>query len=124
MMEKCMVCGYPLKLDDQICPNCGAVLTGGVWPPSVRGRSATFPPEQRLVTSSAWGDIGLGILVMVLLFLVYGVGLIAVPIVYAVTFRTYKIFARALGLTYIAAIVALIAVFCICLVTLDSLGRV
>jgi ribosomal protein L32 len=123
-MEKCMVCGHALKLDDHVCPNCGATLTGGVWPPSVRGRQAAFPPEQRLITSSAWGDLGLGILVLVLLLLVYGIGLIAVPIIYGVTFRTYKTFARALGWTYIAAIMALIAVFCICLVVWDSLGRV
>lgn len=123
-MNRCPHCGRSAKPETAVCPSCGTALTGDVWPPSVPGPSAAFASEQRLVTSSAWGDIGLGILVMVLLFLVYGIGLIAVPIVYAVTFRTYKIFARALGLTYIAAIVALVAVFCICLIALDSLGRV
>lgn len=122
-MQTCPNCGRVAQANAKVCPNCGAALTGDVWPPPVPGQPIPAPPEGRLLTGSRRGDIALGIVTSLLSCLFFAIGLIAIPIVYALTTRKYPVFARALGWTYIGVLCALAGAFCLCVVGMSTYGK-
>jgi hypothetical protein len=67
--------------------------------------------------------MALGIVTTLVSFVLSGIGLIAIPIVYLVMTRRFSVFARALGWTYIVSIGALAGAFCICMIVLSAYNR-
>jgi hypothetical protein len=97
------------------CPNCGAALNEGVWPPPLEGSPQPVPPSPvRLKTGSIPGDVALGIGFTVLFFVLCGVGVIAVPIYYSGQRKIYPTYARAIGWSYIVALVVFGGAFYTC----------
>lgn len=113
-MQTCPNCGRVAQANAKVCPNCGAALTGEVWPPSVPGQSAV-PESSSLLTKTVGGDIALGVLLTIGSFFIGGLGFIGIPVAYFVVRKTNKVFARAMGWTYLALMAVPLGLFCVCL---------
>jgi len=111
----CPNCGRPMDGPTPNCPNCGVSLQAyGAWPPPPDGQIQPVAPSPQLLTGAVWGDVIVGIIATIGLYVLWCTGLITVPLLYSFQRRKYPIFARALGWAYIASLVGLGGAFLAC----------
>jgi len=115
----CPYCNQQVDAAATRCPNCGAVIPReNVWPPP-SGSMQPVPQHQQpeLMTTVVWGDVVLGIAVSVGLYMLWNIGVVAIPILYALLRKKYPIFSRSLGWCYIVPLILLGGVFLACAVS-------
>jgi len=96
-----------------MCPHCGTELRGDVWPPPIPGQPEG-PPPVRFKTGRARGDIVYAIAVTAGFFVVCGIGIVVVPLLYFDERRKYPVYARAMGWSYIACAMVVLGAFVNC----------
>jgi uncharacterized paraquat-inducible protein A len=99
-MKPCPNCGKIVNASLTFCPNCGAALK-------------TSEPA-RLITSSEIGDAVLGVFVAIVSLFLFGIGVLAIPIVWAVMRRTHPAFARGVGIAGLTVLVLLLGAVVVC----------
>ncbi len=117
------------------CPNCGTVWPEGAttclhcgylrpvtpaWPPPPTGWEPPPLRPPRLLTGAAWGDLTLGIGMTVVTCLLYCLGFLVMPIVWAVLQPKYPIFTRGISYGLLIGVVAALGAFGICMYDLSK----
>lgn len=120
----CPNCGQPWPPNAPACPNCGFLRpVGSSWPPTPIGQAETAPrpsAPSKLVTSTATGDILLGLGLSALLFVMLGAGLLVVPVLYLALRRQYPVFARGLGFGWLGGSAIILGAFALCVLSLSA----
>ena len=113
---RCLYCRHPVAPEAKRCPNCGAVIPRqGDWPPPAANNVQPAPKKPgELLTIAAWLDVVLGIATAVVLYLLWGISIVAIPIMYAFLYKKYPIFARTLGWCYVIPLILLAGAFLVC----------
>jgi hypothetical protein len=98
----CRNCGQPFDHSRPVCPNCGM--------------QAFVPEPGRLLTGSATGDRILGFIAGFFSWFLWGFGVIAGLILYAVLRPNYPKFARGVGFGILTVLVIMLGLFALCIV--------
>ena len=109
----CPNCGQLWPENAPACPNCG-FLRPVVWPPTPTGQVSAAPVLSRLITGNAKGDIILGLGISVVSYVIFGLGLVLLPILYLTLNSRFPIFARGLGYGWLGGIALAFGAFLIC----------
>jgi hypothetical protein len=120
MSHPCDNCGEPVNDDQRICPRCGREQPPPL--PVLEGKALSGQEIGRLLTGVAWLDIVLGIVAVFGSLFLYGIGLLAAPILYFVLRPRYPIFARGLGYGMLAFAAILLGLVAWCIAALSSGG--
>ena len=116
MSHPCANCGEPVDAEQRICPHCGREQPPPL--PLLEGKRLPGEPMGRLLTGMAWLDILLGIIAAFGSLFLWGIGLLAAPILYFVLRPSYPIFARGIGYGMLGFVVILLGLLALCLVAL------
>lgn len=120
MSHPCANCGEPVDEGQRICPHCGREQPPPL--PVLEGRTLSGELMGRLLTGVAWLDIVLGIIAGLGSPFLYGIGLIAAPLLYFVMRPHYPIFARGLGYGMLAFAAIFLGLVAWCIAALSSGG--
>jgi hypothetical protein len=118
----CPNCGESLDAEWRVCPHCGRGLTPDAPPPPVlSGEAAPGTSGGRLLTSRAWFDVVLGLLIVAGSILLYGIGLLIPLVLYFVLKSTYPSLSRGLGYGLLGITVILLGLIAVCFASLANL---
>jgi predicted amidophosphoribosyltransferase len=99
---QCPSCQTELPKETRLCPNCGALVYGGMAqqqrPMNDDHAPGQFmPPISPYITKSKWGDIALGVVVS---WMGSYASLIGVPVVFFLLRKKYRVFANTIGIMW------------------------
>ena len=95
-MRPCPNCGRMVEPDRQVCSNCGASVPA-VWPPPPAGQPDVPPlAVGKLLTGNRIGDFSVGFAISLASFAIC-VGVIVMPVLFLLFFKTYPALARGIG---------------------------
>ncbi|MEO7717483.1 MAG: zinc ribbon domain-containing protein [Capsulimonas sp.] len=122
----CSNCGFQLPRFQPLCPNCGTNVTpvqSAQWPPPPAGYAQPASPISKFVTGNAGGDMVLGFILSFVSIFIYGIGMIAMPVLYFSLRPTYRYFARGVGYGLVTFGVLVLGVFVWCFGSLMVFNR-
>jgi len=121
-ISHCPNCGTEWPTGAEACPHCGYRRSDlASWPPTPEGFiTPPLPPEPRLVTGKAWGDMTLGVGITFASFIPYCLGMLVMPILYFTLRRNYPYFGRGIGYGLLVGFVVLAGALAWCLSSLSN----